>query len=153
MRKNKRGVSDVVITVSMILISIVAVGVISAFVVPMIQKQLGKTSACLALRENFKVRTDISATCYNSTTAKLSISRGSEKEEASGFSVSLVLSTGEATAYEIMNGTVPGLPTRNGIKAYQFPISGGTLEKAIISTILQTGESCESVDFSGIRPC
>lgn len=153
MRKNKRGVSDVVITVSMILISIVAVGVISAFVVPMIQKQLGKTSACLALRENFKVRSDISATCYNATTAKLSISRGSEKEEASGFSISLILSSGEATAFEVLNGTSPGLPTRNGIKSYQFPISGGNLEKVTIATILQTGETCDGVDFTGIRPC
>jgi hypothetical protein len=152
MRKNKRGVSDVVITVSMILISIVAVGVISAFVVPMIQKQLGKTSACLALREHFKVRTDISATCYNATTAKLSISRGSEKEEASGFSISLISSTGEASAYRILNNTAPGLPTRGGAKVFYFDISGN-LEKATVSTILPTDETCDGVDFTGIRPC
>lgn len=157
--KSKKGVSDIVITVSMILISIVAVGVISAFVIPMIKGQLAKSSACMSLREHFQVRTDLSATCYDPTAGqiKLSIQRGAEKEEAKGFSVVIFTSEGEAEAYQILNGTegysnVPGLPNRQAARVYTLPVTGN-VEKVTINTILPTDQACDAMDYTGIRHC
>jgi len=162
MIRNKKGVSDIVITVSMILISIVAVGVISAFVIPMIQKQLAKTGSCVALKDHFQVSTDVSATCYDSkvnNVTKLSIKRTFEKEEAKGFQISIVLSTGDAEAYEVLNTTaefssIPGLPSRGGARTYSFPIPAGSkVEKVSIATILEIEEVCDPTEFRGIRIC
>jgi len=158
MVRNKKGLSDIIITVSMILISIVAVGVISAFVIPMIKSQLAKSSACMALREHYKVRTDISTTCYNHNgEVKLLIQRGSEKEDALGFLVTIFSNTGDASAYRVLSDTAeysktPGLPDKSGAKVYNFSIIGN-VEKVAITTILPNEETCDPIDYSGIKKC
>ncbi len=158
MARNKKGVSDIIITVSMILISIIAVGVISAFVIPMIKSQLAKSSACMALREHYKVRTDISATCYTlNGEVKLSIQRGSEKEDALGFLVTIFSNTGDASAYRVLNDTaeysaIPGVPAKGGARVYNFSIIGN-VERVTIATILPNEETCDPIDYSGIKKC
>jgi hypothetical protein len=162
MTKTKKGVSDIVITVSMILVAIVAVGVISAFVVPMIRTQLGKSTSCIALREHFKVRTDLAATCYDSKVnnqVKLSIQRGSEKEDLKGFQLTVIMASGEAVAYQVYNdtegySTTPGLPTKGGARAYTFDIpADDKVEKIAIASILETEDTCDPIEYAGIRIC
>jgi len=162
MMKNKKGVSNIVITVSMILVAIVAVGVISSFVVPMIKGQLGKSTACIALREHFVVRTDLAATCYDSkanNVTKLSIQRSSVKEEAKGFQITIFMTSGEAESYQVFNNTAdfsarPGLPSKGGARTYTFPMAGGDkVDKVAIATILESEESCDAIEYAGIRIC
>jgi hypothetical protein len=148
--RSKKGVSDIVITVSLILVAIVAVGIIASFMVPLIQKQLGKASSCLALRDHYQVRTELTATCYNTTDIKLSIQRSNAKEDSKGFSVTIFSSTGEANSYQKLDG----LPTKGGAKVYPFSIpAGGTVEKVTIATILPNGDVCDAVEYTGISPC
>lgn len=150
--KGKRGVSAVVVTVALILVSIVAVGIITSFVVPMVKTQLGKASACLELRDHFNVLVESTATCYNSTNVKLSIQRGFEKEEAKGFSVIAYTDTGESQAELFLNGTAPGIPNKGGSKIYVLPVNG-KVERVIVATILPNDDVCDGQDFVGIRPC
>lgn len=163
MMKNKKGVSGIVITVSMILVAIVAVGVISSFIIPMIRGQLGKTSACLSLKSHFVVRSDLAATCYDSVVnnvAKLSIQRGSEKETAKGMQVSIFMESGEAESYAVYNDTEDyspgktGFPSKGGARTYSFPIGNGEkVAKIAIATILESDETCDAQEYGQIRPC
>jgi hypothetical protein len=152
--ENKKGVSDVVITVSMILISIVAVGVVSSFVVPMIKKQLSKSTSCLALREHYKIRTDLTATCFNATAVKLVVQRGSEKEDSKGFILAVYTTSGEAVPFTATNETT-GLPQKGGAKSYIVPITpgAGQVERVTIFTVLPNEEGCDERDYSGISKC
>ena len=147
--KNKKGVSAVVITVSLILIAVVAVGIIASFVMPMIKTQLGKAQACLALRDHFKVLIESSGTCYTDTGVNLSIQRGFEKEEAKGFAITVHSKTGEAVSDTISSGDIPD---KGGAKVYSFDITGG-VERVTISTILPNDEVCDAAEYTGIRPC
>lgn len=144
---NKKGVSDVVITVSLILLSIVAVGVISSFVVPMIKKQLAKSAACIDLRMHYKVVVESSGTCTNSTTTKLVISRGTEKGESKGFLVSIYTTTGTATPYK----ETSNIPTMGGANSYIYNV--GPAEKISIATILPNDDVCDATDYTGLSTC
>lgn len=149
--KSKKGVSDIVITVSLILVAIVAVGVIAAFVVPMVKNQLGRTSACLALKDHFKINTASTASCYTENVdVKLSIQRGFEKEDAKGFAVQIRTSTGDiVSAREETNVVGKGNGTR-----YTYGITGkGKVEAVSISSILTNGDVCEGAEYSNIAPC
>jgi uncharacterized protein YpmB len=149
--RSKKGVSDIVITVSLILIAIVAVGIIASFMVPLVQKQLGKASSCLALREHFKVVTASSATCYNANkNVSLSILRGSEKEDSKGFVVAIRTSTGDT----VSTREETGLTDKGNGKLYVYSIADkGSVEAVTIATILPNGDVCDAFEYTGISPC
>jgi hypothetical protein len=149
--RSKKGVSDIVITVSLILVAIVAVGIIASFMVPLVQKQLGKASSCLALSDHFKVLTASTATCYNANiNVSLSILRGSEKEDAKGFVVAIRTSTGDTVSTREETNVVG---KGNGTK-YVYGIAGkGSVEAVTIATILPNGDVCDAVEYTGIAPC
>ena len=149
-RIGKKGVSTVVVTVSMILVAIVAVGIITAFVVPMIKGQLGKASACLELNDHFIVRTESSATCYNSTSVKLSIKRGWEKEECEGFVVTAFTKAGGASSLEQKD--IDAELSRGGAKVFVLD-TDGAIERVSIATVLIDGAVCDPIDYTGIGPC
>ncbi len=63
---NKRGIEPVVATVLLIVITIAAVALIIAFVVPFVQKQLGTADLCYKANG---IQLDPAATCYNPATS------------------------------------------------------------------------------------
>ena len=149
--KSKKGVSDIIITVALILVAIVAVGVIAAFVIPMVKNQLAKTSSCLALKDHFQINTASTASCYTeNVNVNLSVQRGFEKEDAKGFAVQIKTSTGDTiSAKEETNVVGKGNGTR-----YTYGIAGkGKVESVSISAILANGDVCEGTEYSNIAVC
>jgi len=61
MMKNKKGIEPVIATVLLIVITIAAVALIIAFVVPFVQKQLGTADLCYKANG---IQLDPEATCY-----------------------------------------------------------------------------------------
>lgn len=92
----KRGISEVIAVVFLILLAIVAVGIIAAWIVPWVTKSLEDNSKCQKYADYFKfaVEEGEGYNCYNSTTdghilyvPSIKIERGGESlaEEVIGF--------------------------------------------------------------------
>lgn len=146
----KKGVSDIVITVSMILISIVGISIIAAFVIPMVQKQLQKASSCIDLKAHYSVNVVSTSTCYSGEEVNLSIQRGWEKGNSKGFAVTVHGSAGKSIAKQ----ETSGLPDKGGANLYTYNISGlGNVERVSIATILLNDEVCDPIDYTGISKC
>jgi len=147
---NKKGVSEIVVTVSMILLAIIGVSIIAAFIIPMVQKQLQKAGSCVELRTHYAVNTASSATCYTSEQLNVSIQRGWEKGDSKGFAITIHGSAGKSRAEK----ETSGLPSKGGANLYSYDIRGiGNVERVSIATILQNDEICDSVDYTGLNKC
>jgi flagellin-like protein len=65
--KGKRGVSDVVATILVVLITVAAAGLLISFVLPFIQKSLNTGTECLKYKDYLKFAPDLKYTCYDAT--------------------------------------------------------------------------------------
>ena len=68
--QNKKGIEPVIATVLLIVITIAAVALIIAFVVPFVQNQLATADLCYKANG---IQLDPSATCYNPTNGNLTL--------------------------------------------------------------------------------
>ena len=62
-KKNKRGLSTIVVTLLLIVMSLVAVGVVWTFANSLIQKQISNSQSCFGVSDKFKLNGQY--TCYN----------------------------------------------------------------------------------------
>lgn len=69
LKKNKRALSSIVVTMLLILLTITLVGVIYSVIYPLVQNNLKKSSICLELMDSVGISD--SETCYNVTNKKL----------------------------------------------------------------------------------
>lgn len=135
--KIKKGVSPIIATVLLIMITIVAVGIIAGFVIPMVKEKLKQGKSCFELAEYFKIiESDYS--CYTATETKLMIERGMGDFEVDGF-VASIFSGSSAKPYRITED----LPEAGGAKTYVFDIELG--KQAEISTITSEGVICSAI--------
>jgi len=163
----KKGVSTVVATVLLILISFLAIGVISSFIIPMIRGGLGQGQSCFEVRDYVRVA-ESADNCYDEENTTLMIERGADNIEIKGFSISIYSeSTKSSRAFEIgasssTEGVMmydssadsftlqPTIPLRGEGKTFQFAISNGT--RAEIGVLTKDGSICQS-SSSEIREC
>ena len=127
MKNNKKGISTVVATVLIILITVAAVTIIWTAVVPMIKKNLESGSACLDAISSVSIEGTQGLTCKNSSdgNVKLQIARGAKDFTLEDIQV--VISTAEGVSYstdliedwDAISGSkvVPG---RNEEKVYEI---------------------------------
>ncbi len=97
---NKKGVSSIVATVLLVLITVTAAGVIWQAVIPMVNKALQMNQACMNAR--LTIDTTSGYTCYdeNKKQASIMVSRGAENFELSGIQIGLS-SEGKTEKHEI----------------------------------------------------
>lgn len=72
--KNKKGISAVIETVLLVLITITAVGILSAVIIPMIRDKLDKSAECMKIEEKISIVSD-EYTCTNSVKTLLKVDR------------------------------------------------------------------------------
>lgn len=160
---NKRGLSEIISSVLLILVVIVAIGLIVGFVVPMIKDNLSSSKSCFDLNEYFKIS---EASCYNTADSELIVERGMQDIEVSGFVVSIGDSTGESKVYSVSSGKNIGvkfynktesaysdtivLPRAGESKKYQFDTAGGKVSIAPLQQ--KSGKVCSPSEFT-IESC
>ncbi len=159
---NKKGVSTIVTVVLLILVSITAVALIAAFVVPFIKGTLPQTEGgeCYSMLG----KTDVIAgsnTCYDTATntVKVSIKKGfTDKAVVKSFAV-VLNGNGKSKRYDLTNGVSAAdirelsgtfgasinLPKDGETNTYVFNVTGtgiasGSVE---VSPILSTDKVCE----------
>jgi hypothetical protein len=168
-KKNaKRGLSTIVITLIIILVSIVAIGIVWAFVNNMIKSQIHSSESCYGNYDKIKINRmytcfeRISATNYN---LRFSLSMGDVSVDKVIVSVS---SAGNVNSYEITNtpkniinlvmysGTNPSnviLPAKNAGLTYNATGFSAKIDSIEISPYIQ-GTLCGVSDsVSEIEDC
>jgi len=167
----KRGVSPVVATVLILLITVVAASIISVFVIPFVREGLSGGQEC------FEILGDLSfdSSPYNcnyinssdSNIQRTGFSIRMDSDKIIGFKVSL-LKSGSADSYEITNGTTDPdvisviamlgqnfgntlvIPDGGGVRTY---IANDLFDRVELFPIVGTGRLCEQSDTIEIETC
>ncbi len=149
---SKKGMSEVISAVLLILITIAAIFIVSSFVLPFIKKNLQKGQSCLDVRDQAEIDVTSGYTCYTNANTSVMIKRGNL--EFKGFLVSFT-KDGSGKTYEIVSGavlsgvkmfnqaTTLALPKKNGAETYVFNTPG--IERVEVAPILPDGTICQSV--------
>jgi hypothetical protein len=166
MNKNKKGVSAVVATVLIILITIAAVTIIWAAVIPMITGRLESSTICSDAMSQVRLL-DEGYTCRASNGDNVSVQI---KHLAKDFDLAdvqvLVSSGGDTTTFELSNDTTTIVPIGANIpfpgineeKVYVIDTSSivGTIEGVQIAPVIVVGNSeqiCDASFSQVLRDC
>jgi len=168
-RLNKKAVSAVVATVLIIMITVAAVGIIWAAIIPMVQNSLSKGTICNDALSDITLVAEKGYTCINSTSnmgnISLQIKKGPNAKVQLVAIDALVFVGGDSYAYRI-NGTSSGsatsgiigvLPTSNLEKTvylWNSTLQNATKVKiAPVVTVGNTEETCEGSSEVFLSPC
>ena len=162
---NKRGISAVVATVLIILITVAAVTIIWAAIIPMINNQLEEGTLCLDAVSQVTI-VDEGYTCYipNANTS-IQIAHGAENFDLADMQI-LVSSGGNTISFSLINDTttlIPAtmnlneLPGVNEEKVFVIDTSSvATMDKIEIAPVVKVGNTQETCDISSrvvIKAC
>jgi len=147
---NKKGISEVIATVLIVMLTVGAASILFVFVIPWVTTMLDDSKICNDLQDSISI-VGGAYTCYVSVPAPVStrvmirINEGKDAEVA-GFAVSLA-SSGSAKRYEIKNGEESSsgsvvVSMLDGNEMLTVPEVGGA------ETYVFTGVKAESVDVS-----
>jgi flagellin-like protein len=153
-KRNKKGVSAVIATLLLVVITIVAVVMVWQFVKKQVIDKNMEEASCSDYREYITIlQTDFS--CYDTTNdlTKLEIRRSFEAKDIEGISVSI--SSGDSSeAYELKEGNTEDgvkmydgsntivLPQKGGSKTYIF---NGIAGNIVTIAPIVNGKSCDMV--------
>ena len=156
----KRGLSTVVATLLMILLVVIAVGIVSQIVIPMIKKDLSSAGSCLDAMGNVKFNNEY--TCYDKDNNKVNVSIEVKKVQVSGFVVN-IYSEGNSESHTIKEGKIVGitmsgnedleLPKENEARVYEIEITTGIIPKTVKVSPIMGSETCEEMDQMILNEC
>ncbi len=165
LKNSKKGQSEIITTVLLILISIAAVVLVSSFILNMVRDNL-KGTECFQTTGQLELKMEDGFTFFNNTDKLLylSIGRGIKDFNLSGIIV-VYSNDRNSENKKIKAGTIDGLiyyynnvglwdnstaisvPGPGQMKAYKLNVSTiGLITKATIYPILQGGQECENGD-------
>ena len=158
---NKKGISAIVATVLIILITVAAVTIIWAAIIPMISNELGGATECFDASAALSVITDYS--CFNDSSGNVSVqvSRSTGDFELIGIDV-LVSYQGTA---ETVTYNESEVPDANGAMVYVITNGSsdslknhtlGRVDQASVAARVQAGQTeklCDGSAVTAIRVC
>jgi flagellin-like protein len=172
---NKKGLSEVVSTVLVIMITISAIAILAGFLVPFVKNSLTKGTECTDYNEYYTFDESFGYNCYNTSTGDniylVSIKKSSDRvleNNSDEFRIVFKTKSGEQKPLVVKNGVASSnlagsilLPDENNLRV---PRAGGTLtyvyngssesyESAEVYPVLKSGRICEQKDFINLRKC
>jgi hypothetical protein len=156
---NKKGVSAIVATVLIILITVAAVTIIWAAIIPMINDQLDTGLVCLDAVQQITL-IDSGYTCLNNDSLSMQIKHGREAVDLVDIQV-LVSVNGTTTSYFLMNdsddvGDIDDLPAVNEVKTYIVDGVDKDMSSVEIAPVIAAGATtkiCDVTSIVNIRSC
>ena len=162
---NRKGISAIVATVLIILITVAAVTIIWAAIIPMINNQLDRGIVCLDAVQQITIK-EGGYTCRNNDTVSVQIKRGSGDMNLADVEV-LLSSAGSTTSFSLIDPTtttspasmsVALLPGGNEEKTYLISTASitGDVDKVEIAPVISVGNTQETCDVSAsvtLRDC
>jgi|SaaInlV_200m_DNA_2_1039689.scaffolds.fasta_scaffold31677_2 flagellin-like protein len=166
---NKKGISAIVATVLIILITVAAVTIIWAAIIPMISNELGGATECFDASAALTVSSDYS--CYNAAAGSVPANVSIQVSRATGDFTLLgvdVLGSYEGSADTVMfnSTTAQKIPAANGALVYTIIVNSTTtsdmefkldgIDQASVAARVQAGQTeklCDGSAVTEIRPC
>ena len=147
----KRGISAIVATVLIILITVAAVTIVWAAIIPMISNQLSKGTVCLDAVTQVTL-VDEGYTCKNANDISLQIKRGAKTIDLIDIQV-LISAGGTTTSFLISDIAGAILPGANEEKVFTIDTTTivGTIDGVQIAPIVTVGNTEEICDVSDSR--
>jgi flagellin-like protein len=156
---NKKGISAIVATVLIILITVAAVTIIWAAIIPMINNQLDKGTVCLDAVSQVQL-VDAGYTCKNAEEVSLQIKHGSKSFKLADIQV-LISAGGTTTSYSLLENATDSsgeaivmddLPGSNEERVFLID-TGDTinLTQVQIAPIVSVGNTQEACDVSASK--
>ncbi|MBU0761091.1 MAG: hypothetical protein KJ600_04590 [Nanoarchaeota archaeon] len=170
----KKGLSTIVATIAVVLLTLAAAAFIAGFIVPLVRNQLNEGTECLGYEDYFTFYEEFEYNCYRQGGSTwlygISVQADSVREETAdevaGFKLQF-LKTGESKSVEVedempktdeirmLNSSVAKLeiPKSGEVRTYVYTGNGlfGTVK---IAPVLKSGRTCEitdSIDIGGIE--
>ncbi len=168
-RINEKGISPVVTTVLLILVSISAVIVIAGIIVPYVRSLLGESKECFATLEQLSINTESGYTCYykdgGDKIATITIERGTKDIDITGFLIR-ISGGGIGKRFEVKEGQNPDsvvmrhdsssqleIPGLGEEITYNFTTTLDEIEYVEVAPIMGSGNTCEPTDKADIFMC
>ena len=157
MMNNKKGISAIVATVLIILITVAAVTIIWAAIIPMVT-QLDSVTACSTAVQQVQVE-DKGYTCFNdvSNRIEVQVSRGAKDFNLTGLQI-LVVTAGTTDSYLLGDAAVTPSTVPGGNEEVVYIITGITgipneVKIAPVIALGKTDEVCDASSGVALRAC
>lgn len=143
---NKKGISAVVATVLIILITVAAVTIIWAAIIPMIQTQLERGTVCLEASMALSIENK-GFTCFNAgIDVDVQVSHGANDVGLTGIQILVSGDAGDTTSYT--ETIAANLPTPNGEKVITVLHTAANPTAVAVAPIISVGGQEETCDAS-----
>lgn len=166
-KTKKKGLSPVVATVALVMITVAAAFFISGFVVPFVKNQLSSGTECVGYEEYFTFYEEFEFNCYKSVGGRVLTGLSIQAKSASDEKVENIkgiriqfLREGESIGVDIVAGApansgnlrmlnksvgVLSVPERGGVKTYVYN-SSASFDSVELYPILKNGRICGLTD-------
>jgi hypothetical protein len=159
---NKKSVSNIIVTLLLIVLSMAVLSLIAMFIVPAVKEYLNEGKTCLDVIGKIEIYNN-ELTCYNDTSGETGVNIKRKDIDIETIIVSL---KGEAKSkkFEINEGEEPGeikmlydrealieLPEKNEERTYVFN-TDFEVQRAVIA-VRNNGVSCEAGEEIDIKKC
>lgn len=165
---SKKGVSPIIATVLLVILTLVAVGILAAFVIPFVNDSFKNSKECFDVLDKVKFDGDSLYNCY-------AYNASGEREARTGFSVRMdtaealafkvtFTAAGRGNTYTVENGTslenirmldrnfgtTLEVPLKGGVRTY---VINGTYERIELAPVLKSGDVCDTRASISIGQC
>jgi flagellin-like protein len=149
---NKKGISAVIATVLLIMLTVAAVALIAGVIIPFVKNQLDTSKKCFDITDQISIEPG-KPTCYGLADTRVMIKRTSKNFELKGFIVSLRNATNSQTYRIYSNSETSGvkmydnsldlkIPEQGGAETYIFSISASYVS---VAPILEGNLTCKEI--------
>jgi len=133
LKMHKRGLSAVIATVLLIMLTVGAVALIAGVIIPFVKNQLDTSKKCFEVIDQISIVQGV-YTCYNSSNTEIMIKRASKNFELKGFLVSLS-NKSSSQVYRIYNNSeTSGVRMHSGEQILKIPDIGGAYTYRFLSS-------------------
>jgi len=152
---NKKGISTVVATVLIILLTVAAVAIVWATIIPMIKGQLSKGTLCLTANSQVSIKNE-GYTCWNETANKVNVQIGQGSKDSKLVGVQILIHENGGTSSKDITTGLPGI---NEEKVFPIAYTNSTVEgpgSITIAPIIKVGNTQETCGVSSklaLRVC
>ncbi len=161
---NKRGLSPVIATVLVIMLTVIAAGIIASFVIPFVRDNLEESGSCFEVLQAVEFA-ETGFNCYNEslTGFQTGFSVSISDERVDSFRI-ILSQTGSTTPYTINEsgqnadlkmltgsfGDALTMPDVGGTRTY---VVNGEYENAQVAAVLASGNICDISDSVSFVQC
>ncbi len=135
MRKNKTGVSAVVATVLIVMITVAAVGLLWAIVAPFLKTNVQDKTACVDASVSLDIDKNSAFTCTNTSATSVRVGRGSDATNMVGIQIKYVAANGDSSTVDYAS------PEANTEKVYLNDTKASSTGIAVAAIIGTEGDN------------